>query len=313
MRKLLLILFTFLSLGGVCQPRNYPCQYADAGILSSLVGTWKVVTKDRISPGNYETNAGISVISKGIQGCSIKESYQGIFKEKNYAVEATLLMTDSMKIQRVYFDSEHANAMVFDGGINAEGMELFWVRDKKRKKMQVKFEMIAPGTDSFEWKTYLTTDFGETWQLTHHWQYTRVAPFEANNIEHRLIKSALDNYHDGLTTGNTERVKEALAEQFIMYNGNYSGDAVNWQAHMFLAGDDLELWPEMFIKEAGPYQNDFGIISIHIRGKAAVVATSDTGKNKFRQWNKEQTTWLLGKKENRWEILGYYLRDISNP
>lgn len=313
MHKLFLALFTMVSLEGAGQPGKYPCQYANQGMLSKLMGTWKVESKDRTSPGNYEMNTGISVISGGIQGCSIRESYQGIYKEKSYATESILLMTDSLQVQRLYFDSEHASTMVFNGEINSEGMKLLWIRNQERKKMQVKFELTFEGANSFAWKTHLTTDFGETWQLTHHWQYTRVTPYDASNVAHQLIKSCIDKYHEGLATGESDLVVEALADQFMMYNGNYSGDAINWQAHMYLTGEDLKLWPEVFVKEAGPYQNSYDLISVHIRGNAAIVVTQDTGKNKFRQWTNQQTTWLLGKNDELWEILGYYLRDISNP
>ncbi|MDW3210900.1 MAG: hypothetical protein R8N23_13575 [Reichenbachiella sp.] len=65
-------------------------------MLAKLIGTWKVEAKDRTSPGNYENNVGVSVISTGLKGCSIKESYQGIFREKLYAVETSFYMKDSM-------------------------------------------------------------------------------------------------------------------------------------------------------------------------------------------------------------------------
>lgn len=311
--KILLPLLLVLSLNGFSQSINYPCQYTGNQMLTKLIGTWKVETKDRISPGNYENNAGVSVISTGINGCSVEESYKGIFKEKHYAVEATMYMKHSMQIQRVYYDSEHSNVMVLDGVIDEKGFELNWTRDPNEKKMQVKFRLDFTATDTFEWTTQLSTDYGDTWQMTHHWRYSRVTPFVPVEVEHVKLKEAIDNYHNGLSQNKPELVLSALGDQFIMWNGNYSPDPVNWQAHMSLSGDDLKEWPVWMIKQAGPYSNSFDILSVHIRSNSAVVVTLDTGQNKFRRWEGEQSTWLLGKKNDEWKILGYYLQNMSNP
>lgn len=163
------------SAASFAQSKSYPCQYAGNDTFNKLIGTWQVETKDRTSPGNYEANTGTSVISTGLKGCSIRESYEGMFKGNPYAVEATFLMTDSLELQRVFFDSEHSRAMVLDGTVNESGYELLWMRNPSKKKMQVRFELEIKNENVFEWTTHLTTDFGETWQLTHNWQYTRVS------------------------------------------------------------------------------------------------------------------------------------------
>ncbi|MEO9964759.1 MAG: hypothetical protein ABJF11_03155 [Reichenbachiella sp.] len=295
------------------QNPKYPCQYEGNQILEELLGSWKVETKDRVSPGQYEINVGISTITTGIQGCSIKENYKGIYKSKVYAVESTLLMVDSMKLQRVYFDSEHASTMVFNGETDGNDIKMLWLRNNEKKRMRVKFELTRHSADAFEWSTHLSTDYGESWQLTHLWKYNRVTGMDVKDIEHKEIKQAIDSYHLGLSSGQVKLVTDAISDQFIMFNGNYSGEPLNWQAHMFLSGKDLNNWPSQFIAEAGPYQNQYEIISIHIRANAAVVITRDTGSNKFRAWKNERTTWLLGKKDQKWQITGYYLRDMVNP
>lgn len=313
MRVVLFALGFLLSHLVIGQPVSYLCQSAGYEFFSNLVGTWQVVAKDRTSPGNYESNNGIAVISSGIQGCSINESYQGTFKGKAYAISATLLLTDSMKVQRSYFDSEHANIMLFDGEIVSDGIRLFWYRNKSNPKMQVRYDLVWSNKDAFEWTTHLSTDFGDSWQLTHHWKYQRMVASSEDQAEYLLIENTLNDYHQGLTTGNIEMVLNAISRHFIMFNGNYSGDALNWQAHLYLSGSDLTSWPSWFIAEAGPYQNNIEILTVHTRANAAVVVSRDTGSNKFRQWNKEQTTWLLGKEDGQYKILAYFLRNISNP
>lgn len=311
--KLLQLLLIAFSLNGFAQPPKYSCQHPGNKVLAKLIGTWKVSTKDRTSPGNYEHNSGVSVISSGLNGCSIQESYKGVFKENFYAVEASMFMKDSLQLQRVYYDSEHSNVMVFDGDIEVDGFELYWVRDPAKKKMQVRFNLVILNSDEFEWSTSLSTDYGETWQLTHRWQYSRVTPFDSDNKDHNVLKQTISDYHFGLSKNDSQLVLSALGDQFIMWNGNFSANPINWEAHMSLSDDDLKEWPKRFVEQAGPYENQFDLLSVNIRGNAAVVITRDTGKNKFRAWDNEQTTWLLGKKGNEWRILGYYLQNISNP
>ncbi len=131
--------------------------------------------------------------------------------------------------------------------------------------------------------------------------------------EHVHLKETISNYHEGLSLCMPDLVLSALGDQFIMWNGNYSPDPINWQAHMSLSGDDLDIWPSWMIEQAGPYTNSFDVLSVNVRDNSAVVVTLDTGRNKFRSWEREQTTWLLGKKDGDWKILGYYLQAISNP
>ncbi|WP_456459486.1 DUF1579 family protein [Reichenbachiella sp.] len=311
--KILLSIFLTLSLNAFSQSINYPCQYTGNQMLVKLIGTWKVEAKDRVSPGIYENNAGVSVISTGLNGCSIKESYKGVFKGKLYAVEASFYMKDSMELQRVYYDSEHSNVMVMEGVINEGGFELYWVGDLAKKKMQVRFNLEFKTPDVFEWTTHLSTDYGESWQMTHYWKYTRVASFVPVNAEHVELNEIISNYHQGLIENKPELVLSALGDQFIMWNGNYSSDPINWQAHMALSGEDLKEWPGWMVEQAGPYSNEFDILSANVRANSALVITRDTGQNKFRKWEREQTTWLLGKKDDEWKILGYYLQNISNP
>lgn len=313
MKVVLFVLGIIFGQMVMAQPQSYPCKTAGNENLSGLIGTWQVVARDRISPGNYETNKGVSVISSDIAGCSISEAYQGVFKNKAYAISATMLLIDSMKLQRTYHDSEHASLMLFEGNISGDVITLYWYRDQEKRKMQVKYELVKKGADAFEWKTELSTDYGVTWQITHHWQYERMSSYNSDDAAHKLIKVALDKYHDGLSKGDSQGVLEALSPGFVMFNGNYSGEAINWQAHMYLTGEDLAAWPGWFIEQAGPYQNEYEIISVHTRANAALVITRDTGSNKFRHWQNEQTMWLLGKHQNQYKILAYYLKDISNP
>lgn len=125
--------------------------------------------------------------------------------------------------------------------------------------------------------------------------------------------TAVTNYHNGFITNNPDLVRSALGKQFVMVNGNFSGEPVDWQAHMFLTGEALAAWPGMSLAEAGPYEIVFEVLNVDVRGKAAVVVTRDNGRNKFRSWKDEIVTWFLGEGEDGWRIVGMFIRDIRNP
>jgi len=128
-----------------------------------------------------------------------------------------------------------------------------------------------------------------------------------------MIHQPIVRYHQGLIDNNPEAVLNALGREFIMFNGNYSAEPTDWQAHMFLCGQALQDWPATFLNEAGPYENQYEFLRTHIRGNAAVVVTRETGRNRFRAWKDESVTWLLGQREGEWRIVGYFIRDIRNP
>jgi len=50
-----------------------------------------------------------------------------------------------------------------------------------------------------------------------------------------------------------------------------------------------------------------------VRGDAALAVTRETGKNRFRSWEGQRVTWLLGRHAGRWGIVGMFVRDERNP
>jgi hypothetical protein len=98
-----------------------------------------------------------------------------------------------------------------------------------------------------------------------------------------------------------------------MFNGNFSGDPRTWEVHMYLAGPRLKEWPVNFLRQAGPYENQYQVIRVYLRGDAGLVVTEETGRNRFRQWNRELVAYLLGREDGQWRLVGYFIRDIANP
>lgn len=169
------IIFLILLLFAYSQTyaQNYPCEISGTKVIARLIGEWQVEAKDRTSPGNYETNKGTSEITWGVNGCSIHEVYKGTFKNHPYAVEYMTYMNDSLSIQRTFYDSEHSNLMWLNGDIQPKNIHSIWYRDQEKKRMQVKNEIKIISQNSFENITHLSTDYGKTWALTHHWVYSR--------------------------------------------------------------------------------------------------------------------------------------------
>ncbi len=126
-------------------------------------------------------------------------------------------------------------------------------------------------------------------------------------------RQVVSSYQDALVSGDAQLARASLSSQLLMFNGNYSSEPSEFQAHLFLEGEELDSWLDAFIKEAGPHENQYQFLHSHVRANAAVVVTSDTGRNKFRSWEEEQVTWLLGRIEDKWRIVGMFIRDISNP
>lgn len=140
----------------------------------TLIGTWNVQTKDRTSPGNYEHNTGRSEISMLIDGCSVRESFHGVFRGAPYAREVVMIGKDSANVQLVVTDSEHGSASVLNGGISTKGFEVYWYRDPEKKRLQSTYILDIADMNHFELSSYLSTDYGETWALTHERIYQRI-------------------------------------------------------------------------------------------------------------------------------------------
>jgi hypothetical protein len=127
------------------------------------------------------------------------------------------------------------------------------------------------------------------------------------------VVAVVEEYHEGFRRDDPRRVSAVLGPSFTMFNGSFSGDPRAWEVHMYLAGPRLAEWPVNFLRQAGPYKNEIQVLRVHVRGDAGLVVTEETGRNRFRQWNRELVTYLLGRHDGRWRLVGYFIRDIANP
>ena len=131
--------------------------------------------------------------------------------------------------------------------------------------------------------------------------------------ERQAIERVIDTYNAGLTSGDLAKFRSALDDRLVMFNGAFSADPTRWEAHMYVAPERLDQWITNYVEGAGPHINRYELLSMHVRANAAVATTEDTGSNRFRRWDKERVTWVLGKRNGEWKIVGYFIRDIRNP
>jgi len=127
------------------------------------------------------------------------------------------------------------------------------------------------------------------------------------------VVAAVEEYHEGFRRNAPSRVTAVLGPSFTMFNGNFSGDPRTWEVHMYLTGPRLMEWPVNFLREAGPYENQVQVIRVYLRGDAGLVVTEETGRNRFREWDRELVTYLLGREGGGWRLVGYFIKDIANP
>lgn len=297
--------FFFLSLLLIAQTNEFTCQSPGGEWLSQLVGSWEVTTKDRTSPGNYQSNAGRSLITPLIDGCGIKESFRGTFRDNNYGREVSIFAVDSVTVAMTALDSEHGSFSNFEGTIDGNQMTVLWYRNKEVGRLRSKYMLTIENSDSFEFSSFLSTDHGETWALTHERKYQKTIS--------NYPEEALSKYHEGFSNGNFQLIRNSISNQLNMINGNFSSDPSKWQAHQFLSGNDINKWIDMMLANAGPFENSFQVKSQNTHNNSAVIVTTETGRNKFRSWENEEVVYYLGKVNDSWKITGFFIKNISNP
>ncbi len=156
------------------QENTYSCKNEAYSFLKQTIGKWHVITKDRTSPNVYENNYGTSIITSSIEGCGIKESYKGVYRNKNYAREVFLTGLDSTNVEMLALDSEHGSFSTLNGSIKNNELTTYWYRNKEVKRLQSKYIMSFTDTNTFEFSSYLSTNHGKDWALTHQRKYYRI-------------------------------------------------------------------------------------------------------------------------------------------
>lgn len=136
---------------------------------------------------------------------------------------------------------------------------------------------------------------------------------QSKDADYDHLAKIVLSYHDGLNRGEAEISLAALSDNLFMMNGNYSDDPVEWQAHLYLSGEEVNEWLDNMIEHASPHNNRIRFLDFDVRQNSALIITEETGSNKFRSWNDELVVYFLGQADKEWKIVSLYIRDAKNP
>jgi hypothetical protein len=134
-----------------------------------------------------------------------------------------------------------------------------------------------------------------------------------SSVDEEAVVRALKEYHAGFAVNDPARVLAVLGPTYFIGDETSAGGKDRVRAHFFKTGETLRAWPKGFLDGFGPYEDATSVVSVSVRGDAAVVIAKETGRNKVRSWRAEETTWLLGRTDGRWQIVGQIIRDIQLP
>ena len=158
----------------IAQGEEFTCRNDANNFLENTIGTWHVITKDRISIGKFENNEGTSTFTNSIEGCGVKESFRGTYRNKPYAREVIITGLDSMHVEMITLDSEHGSFSYHEGSVKNNKMTTYWYRNKDKKKLQSKYILSFKDTNNFEFSSFLSQDYGKNWDLTHKREYQKI-------------------------------------------------------------------------------------------------------------------------------------------
>ena len=137
--------------------------------------------------------------------------------------------------------------------------------------------------------------------------------FSQNTIQLDSLQLAVYNYHKGFSKQKPDLTRSAISSQLNMFNGNSSTNAIDWEAHMFIQGGEINEWINWMIENAGLFKNDITFKTQNKRSNSAILITEETGSNKFRFWENEEVVYQLGKTNDGWQILSVFIKNLKNP
>ena len=76
-------------------------------------------------------------------------------------------------IEMAVLDSEHGSFSILNGAIAENRLIVYWFREENIKRLQSKYILDIQGWDSFELSSFLSTDNGKSWAITHERKYKR--------------------------------------------------------------------------------------------------------------------------------------------
>lgn len=141
----------------------------------------------------------------------------------------------------------------------------------------------------------------------------KLAADALEDVEFLAPAEVVKQYHHALTSSDAAALRQTLGTQIAMYNGAGSPDQLDWQAHMFLSGDQVAEWSAFMATGAGPHVNEISLLQTNVRAGMSLVVTRETGQNKFLTWENDRFVYMLGQENGHWRIVGLFLPEAKNP
>ena len=123
-------------------------------------------------------------------------------------------------------------------------------------------------------------------------------------MKHNASQTVTD-FIMGFVENDAEKIASTLAPHLAILGGCIP----NLEAHMFLTGPPLQEWIHGMLEEAGPHQNDFTVARTSERMGATLIVTNETGRNRFREWQDQVVTYILGDFDGKPLIVAYCMSD----
>ena len=142
-----------------------------------------------------------------------------------------------------------------------------------------------------------------------------VSSFLPADPEHAEIENLIHRYSDGIRDQDVDAILSCLGPSFFKFRLDENKPQLTadhhprtWQPELFLFGEgDFRDWLETYVRVSVPYEN-----SITFKGSGSGyfgldrVITEETGRSGHVTWDKVQNTWIVGKIEGQWKILGLF-------
>ncbi|MGH1363536.1 MAG: DUF1579 family protein [Calditrichia bacterium] len=169
----LTVVLKFILLLPISASAQQPCSQPNTNFLKQLEGDWLVASQDRIAPGDYEKNTGVSTIRVLFANCGIEEDYTGTLKGAELQFKTLHVWKDSVTVSKLWLDSNHANPMLLEGTFKSDSLNVMWQRELKTRTLSVKHLIKDVTKTGFVSESYMRPRAGAAWQLTHRRVYTR--------------------------------------------------------------------------------------------------------------------------------------------
>ncbi len=172
--KNIYLLFIWISASALTTEaiaQDYVClSHADTS-LSKYFGRWSVKWRYRSSPGEYVDTDSISAIETGLNGCALKETFEGMRGDEHYFFEWTLTKRENGNYSGVWFDSSHGDFLKYSHleGTRQWPIQLVWTHMNGRLQTRLRYSEIK--NDQFSIVRHLSTNGGKDWVLTSRAEY----------------------------------------------------------------------------------------------------------------------------------------------